>query len=101
MLEISDKGDGQTVDGADFLADGENVQQSLSGVLAGSISSIDHRLAAPSRGTLEIFKIIFKIYQTKFSSLPQRRLAEDGAAQLRLNSQPSPEPSLKKLCEQK
>ena len=43
MLEIADHGDGESVDGTDLFADGEDVEQRLRRVLTRSVAGVDKR----------------------------------------------------------
>ena len=52
VLQVADHGDGQTVDGADLLADGEDVEQRLRRVLARSVAGVDQRPAGTRRRPL-------------------------------------------------
>mmetsp|Transcript_26756 Transcript_26756/g.65908 ORF Transcript_26756/g.65908 Transcript_26756/m.65908 type:complete len:285 (-) Transcript_26756:5955-6809(-) len=53
VLEVAAEGDGEAVDGADLLADGEDVEQRLGGVLADPVARVDDGLADDLGGALD------------------------------------------------
>lgn len=58
VLQVAHHGDGQPVHSAKLLADGEDVQQRLRGMLTDAIAGIDKRLSGEGRcALLEIKKI--------------------------------------------
>jgi len=52
VLQVTRHGDGQAIYGADLLADGEDVQQRLRGMLPNAIAGIDQWLSAEGSGAL-------------------------------------------------
>ncbi len=50
VLEVADHCDGDAVDGADLLADGEDVEEGLGGMLASAVAGVDHRSVAELGG---------------------------------------------------
>ena len=52
VLEVPGEGDGETVDSTKLLTDGEEVEESLGGVLAGAVASVDDRAVRSLGGNI-------------------------------------------------